>query len=128
MTVSVPRPPKGLQGRGARLWRSLHEVLEFSPAESVIVLEACRVVNRIDALDEAIAENGTMVSGSAGQLVVNPAIGEQRQQQAGLARLLTQLQLDVAADGGVATVTAISAAAKRAAEARWSRSKGVRGA
>ncbi len=125
MTV---RAPKGVKGRGGKLWRELQDVLEFDPHETELLVEACRVVSRIEQLENAVNEHGVMVPGSTGQLVVNPAVLEQRQQQATLARIMTLLNIDLHPDAGVASVSLISQQARRAAEARWSRSKAVRDA
>ena len=125
--TTIPRPPKGMTGRASRLWRALHEVLEFDPHETQLLIEACRALQRIDELEAAVAEHGVMVPGSTGQLVVNPAVAEQRQQQATLARLVTLLGIDLD-PSSAPTVAVISQQARRAAEARWARSKGARGA
>ncbi|WP_282826952.1 P27 family phage terminase small subunit [Gulosibacter sediminis] len=123
--MTKPKTPAGLRGRGGRLWRDLHADLEFDVHETELVLELCRTVNRIDELQATIDEHGTMVAGSTGQLIVNPAIAEQRQQQATLARLVTLLNLPSEDAGQQAQM--ISLQAKRAAEARWAKSKAVRG-
>lgn len=125
--MTRPKTPAGLKGRGGRLWRELHESLEFDRHEAELVLEACRTVNRIDELQAKIDEYGTMTTGSAGQQVVNPAISEQRQQQAALARLFTLLNLPAEGSSPADQVRTISLQAKRAAEARWNKTKAARG-
>lgn len=119
--------PKVLKRRGRGLWRDLMAKYEFDEHEVPVLLESCRAVDRIDALEEAIARDGLMISGSTGQSVLHPAVAELRQQQAALARLLTQLNLD-AAEGGVAMSRQVSSAAQAAANARWARSRAARGA
>ena len=126
-----PTPPRVLGKRGRALWRELHEQLEFDAHESAIVLEACRTVDAIDALQAAIDADGYMSTGSMGQTVVHPAVAELRQQQASLARLLTTLNLGAALEGqsgAVGMSRAISAQASAAANARWAKSKRARGA
>ncbi|KAA9154220.1 hypothetical protein F6B41_02780 [Microbacterium lushaniae] len=126
-----PAPPKGLGKRGRALWRDLHDQLEYDAHESTIVLEACRTVDAIDNLQAVIDRDGYTIAGSTGQTVVHPAVAELRQQQAGLTRLLTALNLSAALEGqagAVALSRAVSAQATAAANARWSRSKGARGA
>ncbi len=120
-------PPKILGTRGRKQWRDLHAVYEFDSHETALVLEMCRMLDTIDGLQGAVTDLGIMVTGSQGQPVVNGAVAELRQQQLALARLLTILNLD-AVEGDVGLQREISAKAKRAAEARWSRSKEVRGA
>lgn len=59
---------------------------------------------------------------------MNGAVAELRQQQLALTRLLTVLNLDAAGAGSAGMVREITAQAQRAANARWSKSKQVRGA
>lgn len=119
--------PKVLKRRGRGLWRDLVKKYEFDEHEVPVLLEACRALDRIDALEDAIDSDGLMIGGSTGQRVLHPAVPELRQQQATLARLLTQLNLN-AAEGAVAMSRQISSAAQAAANARWARSKAARGA
>jgi hypothetical protein len=49
------RAPAGLASRGRRLWREMHEVAEFNPAETVLLEEACRIADRLDRLDAALS-------------------------------------------------------------------------
>lgn len=123
--MTRPTTPRGLKGRGGKVWRELHELFEFDAHEVPLVLEACRVVTRIDELGAAVVEHGVMVRGSTGQLVVNPAIAEQRQQQLALSRLLKQLGLDEAVEGGAVPSARRSEAARAAAQARWNRPRGM---
>ncbi|GGH44955.1 P27 family phage terminase small subunit [Microbacterium album] len=119
--------PKVLKRRGRALWRELVKKYEFDEHETPVLLEACRSLDRIDALEDVIEADGLMITGSTGQQVLHPAVAELRQQQATVARLLTQLNLE-AAEGAVAMSRQISTAAQAAAKARWERSKAVRGA
>lgn len=131
MADSQKRPPAALGRRGKALWRVLHSELEFDAHEEAIVLEACRTADVIDDLAAVVEKAGVMSTGSTGQVVVHPAVPELRQQQAALSRLLTSLNLSDALDGGsgqVAISRAISSSAQAAANARWNRSKGARGA
>lgn len=126
-----PRAPRVLGERGRELWRELHETLEYDAHESAVVLEACRTVDAIDSLSAIIASAGYMAAGSTGQAVVHPAVAELRQQQASFSRLLTSLNLSAALDGqagAVGMARAVSTQASVAANARWSKSRGARGA
>lgn len=105
--------------RGRALWDQLQGVYEFDLHEENLLLEVCRVLDVIDGLAESVVQHGVMVEGSTGQLVVNPSVGEMRQQQASFARLLPLLNLD---DGDAASVLSLTQSrAKRAAKARWDR-------
>lgn len=114
--------PKGLQARGRALWRELNGKYEFDPQEVDLVLEVCRTLDTIDALAAAVAGAGVMIVGSQGQPVINPAVAELRQQQAGFARLMTSLNLG-SAEAGAGIVSATSVRARTAANARWSKVK-----
>lgn len=103
--------------RGSEFWASLHEEFEYDSHTSELVFEACRVLDVIDSLQVSIADDGVMVAGSQGQLVVNGAVAELRQQQAILIRLIQNLGLD---DEGQSEV---SRKAQMAAQARWRNQK-----
>jgi hypothetical protein len=47
----VPDPPAGLRKRALRLWRELHEDSERGPDESALIVEVCRLAQRLDDLD-----------------------------------------------------------------------------
>ena len=115
-------PKHGLKARGLGLWTQLHETYEFDPQETNLVIEVCRTLDTIDTLAASIKKDGTMVLGSQGQMVLNSAVAELRQQQAAYARLVTMLNLN-AAESGSALLTATSASASAAANARWSKVK-----
>lgn len=111
--------PNGLGERGSRLWSSIMDDLEGDQHDADLVLETCRVLDVIDALAEAVDRDGVTVTGSRGQIVINPAVQEMRQQQVVFSRLIAQLNLDEAELG--AMLTARQAAAKRAGQAKWRR-------
>ncbi|WP_068483469.1 hypothetical protein [Pseudoclavibacter helvolus] len=125
--VQVPEPPGVLRDRGSELWRNLHATLEFDLHETVVLIEACRTLDRIDGLQTVLDRDGLTTTGSTGQTIVHPAVAEQRQQQASLARLVSQLNLGSAIEGGAAAMSRqISEAAKSAANARWQKSRSAR--
>lgn len=97
---------------------TLRETFELSPHEEMIVRQAVETLEAIELLDSAIAEHGPYVSGSAGQLVINPAIPERRQHRADLARLLDRLGVD---EGGAPDPEAPSVAGRSLAGKRWGR-------
>lgn len=68
------------------------------------------------ALERAVAADGVMIDGAAGQRRLNAAVTELRQGRIALARLLGEL--DVPSDEGK-PVSAASQRASRAAAARW---------
>jgi hypothetical protein len=103
--ATTVRVPKGLGVRGTKLWRELHEERgeAFPPAETVLVEEACRMVDRLERL------NGLLVGDEAAWarvrvpvnavedtplvLVVNDALAEARQQANVLKQIIAALRL-----------------------------------
>lgn len=88
-----PRAPNGLKARGKRFWAEILEEFELSNAEMTILHEACRCLDRLDALTAQITADGVTTTGSMGQIVVHPAVQEARQQQLALDRLIRALGL-----------------------------------
>ena len=115
------RPPVGLQTRGKAFWRASVADFDFSTAETALLEEACRCLDRLDLLAATIAQLGAMVTGSQGQPVVNPALTEARGQQLILHRLLAALRLPDAE--GEAVPTGRSMSATQAATARWTKAR-----
>ncbi|WP_328439130.1 hypothetical protein [Nocardia puris] len=116
--ASKPAPPKGLKPAARNLWNSVVGKWDLRPDEQRVLREACREVDLIDALEDALSGDSIMIPGSMGQRVVNPLVTELRQHRATLAQLLRQLKLPDA-DGGEAEKEARSVAARAAANARW---------
>jgi hypothetical protein len=82
------RAPAGLKAAGRRLWRDVHEHLELDRHEDELLLQACRVADRLDALDSILTAEGMMRDGKP-----HPALVESRQQQVTFARLIATLRL-----------------------------------
>jgi hypothetical protein len=68
---------------------------ELAPHEVAILVEACRVVDRLDRLAEALAVGPLTVPGSMGQPKVNPLFAEARSQAAVLAYLARALRIPI---------------------------------
>lgn len=94
MSTHSPDKPKSLGARGSSLWVTATNKFEFSSEDLLILEEAARCADRIEALEGQIADLGIMVVGSQGQDVINPAVPESRQQQIALQRLLRALHLE----------------------------------
>ena len=82
--------PQGLKASGRRLWRSTVDGFELDEHELVLLREACRTADGIDALQAAVDSDGVLNEGSQG-LRVHPALVELRQQRIVFARLTAQL-------------------------------------
>lgn len=120
---STPKAPAGLAGRGRKFWREACAKYEFDRQEVELLVEVCRSLDRLDALDALVAEQGQTVTGSTGQTVLHPGIAEARQQRIVLARLVKALAIPEGSvpAGGPAVDSATTEKARYAANARWKR-------
>jgi len=114
---TTTEPPPGLAARGRAYWQTVIADYDLSASELAILIEACRTLDNLDQLAEAIARDGATVLGSAGQTVVHPALTEARGQRLALHRLVSALALpDVE---GQSVPSTGSLRAKHAATVRW---------
>lgn len=97
------RTPTGLGPKGRRFWREVSTLRDLGPGEAVEVEEACRIMDRLDRLAEAVLSgdyvqmmdervDDPMVREF--RLVVNGALAEARLQAMTLRALLTSLGLE----------------------------------
>lgn len=115
--ASPPRAPAGLRRRGRPFWRRVVADFDLSTSELMLLEEACRTLDDLDALREAATHRGRDSRRAAGQPRAHPALVELRQQRVALGRILSQLALPDGADESLPTLTQVRA--KRAADARW---------
>lgn len=94
----TPPPPRGLGKRGKAFWKEMQSEIEFDGPQTQVLWEACRTLDRLEALDDVIAAEGVTARGSTGQVVVHPAVSEARQLQVVLTRLVTALNLPLSED------------------------------
>lgn len=111
-----PDVPAELGTAGAAFWLQQQSESEFDSRESALLIEACRTLDRIAALDAVIEEDGLMIIGSTGQKVLHPAVAELRQQQASFGRLLGSIEWE---DEEQAKERFRHNRAKAGATARW---------
>jgi hypothetical protein len=91
--TEIPDVPRGLDERGARLWRSMHEQHpDITDAEREVALEACRVADRLERLDAVCRVSEPVIEAKTG-LIAHPAFAEARQQQNLLKQLVASLRL-----------------------------------
>ena len=122
--TNAPAVPAGIGPRGSAFWIDVQTDLEFDARETDLLIEVCRTLDTIDSLATAIERDGVMINGSQGQIVLNSAVAELRQQQASYARLVTQLNLD-GADASEGMKSPRAASASATAKRRWSRGQVV---
>lgn len=96
------KPPAELGKRGSKLWEDVIGTLELDAARIGMLEEACRMADRLDALDAALRSQDAIysverdekdVSGRRFLLVVDEALKEARQQQNVFKQLLAALRL-----------------------------------
>lgn len=93
----VPSPPSGLGRTGRSLWSSVLADYELTEPEHVLLREACRTADSIDALQAQLDADGLMAESSQG-VRVHPALVELRQQRVTLARLWSALRVPIGAE------------------------------
>jgi hypothetical protein len=98
--TAVPRPPAGLEARGRKLWKSIHDQHpNISEPEREVALEACRVADRLERLDVICRASEPVIETDKGGLITHPAFGEARQQQNLLKQMVAALRLPDGANG-----------------------------
>ncbi len=116
--ADCPRPPKALAAAGRALWRriasDLDDELVFDGRDLLVLERACRLADRMVALEDSIVRDGAVGDTDAGPRL-NPAVTELRQSDVALMRLLSMLDLD---DDAVPQ-TPTARRARRAAQTRW---------
>jgi hypothetical protein len=85
--------PSGLHVAGMRLWRSITGEYELDEHEQLLLVEACRVADRLDRLAEESDGAPLTTVNFKGDPVANPLLVEARQQSLVFARLLASLRL-----------------------------------
>lgn len=95
----VPTAPAGLGKTGRSLWRMVLTDYVLTEPEQVLLREACRTADSIDALQAQLDADGLMSESSQGARV-HPALVELRQQRVTLARLWSALRVPLGEDQG----------------------------
>lgn len=84
--------PTDLGPSGSALYDSLTSNMGFESHEAALLVEACRIQDRLDELDAVVRTDGVTVTGH-GTVKAHPALIEARQQGIALARILTALRI-----------------------------------
>lgn len=90
-------PPPGLAVAGTDLWHAVTGAFELSAHELLLLKEAARTADLLDALEALVAQEGPVTESPQGQRA-NPAAVEARQQRIVLARLVAALRIPEAED------------------------------
>lgn len=117
--MATKAAPKSLGKAGTSLWRAVASKYELRPDEYSILEQAAATADMIAELEAAREDQGRPLvsTGSMGQEVIHPFIGELRAQRSQMAALMARLKLP---DEASAPQDA-SSAARKAAATRWSR-------
>ena len=89
--------------------------MSFTARELELLRRACAAADREAKLQAVIDEKGYMLKGSTGQDVLNQAVGELRQVESQIARLVSQI--DTGSEGTAPTMK--QQRAEKAANGRW---------
>lgn len=76
---------------GTRLWNGIAETRSIDATTYALVLNACRIVDRLDEMQEYIADSPLVMENDKGDNIANPLIIEHRQQSMALRNLLAAL-------------------------------------
>lgn len=115
--------PKNLGKEAKKLWKGVTETFDLSATELRILEDACREVDLIEKLEEALWDPANpqplTVRGSQGQPVANPLIQEIRQHRQVVKTLLGALKLPEEPAADQSGSGNRSTSAREAAMARW---------
>lgn len=120
-TKLARKAPTGLKAKGKRLWSDVTGSYQLRSDELDILEDVCREADLIDKIEQALASADFMVTGSQGQMVVNPLIAEARQHRATKMSLWKRLDLP----DPVASEDAPSNQQRAAAQSRWASAHGA---
>jgi hypothetical protein len=85
--------PNGLAEAGRQLWASVVDDYDVEEHERLLLTEACRVADRLDAIAAELEGAPLTMQNFKGDPCPNPLLGEARQQGIVFSRLLASLRL-----------------------------------
>lgn len=116
--TAKPKAPQGLGDKAKVVWNEIANNYDLRIDELRVLEDACREIDLIERLEEALQGADLIVTGSMGQPVASPLVQELRQHRGVLARLLGWLKLP---DDEAPAAGNTSASARQAAMTRWGR-------
>lgn len=116
--MTAPQPPAGLGDEASQFWSDITSGYKLRPDELLVLRSVCREIDLLEEMESYQDHSSLISTGSQGQDVAAPMVGELRQHRALVARLVAQLKLP---DETGRAADSTSAAARNAANARWSR-------
>jgi hypothetical protein len=91
----------------------------LTPAEMVLLDSATMLLAEIEMMQLALADSDIVVTGSTGQPVTHPLVGELRQHRLAFASIVRRMQLPDVSVVDDEKAMARSMKARKAARARW---------
>src|SRR5215472_14366890 len=116
--MSTRRAPSGLGKAGRRLWHEINDEFGLAPHEAAILVQCCRVVDRLDAIEAELSGAALTVEGSTGQPKAHPLLAEWRAQARVLESLSRALSIPLPSED---VGRRRSPSAREAAIQRWGR-------
>ena len=115
--MAARRAPSGLGRSGRALWRDIMAEFGLAPHELAILVQCCRVADRLDRIEADLAAADTLVvTGSTGQPRCHPLLAEQRAQMRVLESMSRALSIPLPSED---VGRRRSPTARDAALARW---------
>src|SRR4051812_41909920 len=114
--MSERRAPAGLGKSGRALWRQINAEFGLAPHESAILVQCCRVLDRLDQIQAELSGATLTVEGSTGQPKAHPLLAEQRAQMRVLESLSRALSIPLPSED---VGRRRSPSAREAALQRW---------
>lgn len=93
MTEQEQPAPDELASSGRALWTAIAGPYELEQHELSILLSACRIVDKLDRLEEELSTADSLVVEARTGPVAHPALVESRQQSLTLSRLVAALRV-----------------------------------
>jgi len=119
--MAAVNPPAGLGDAGLEMWDRITSVYELRPDELATLEDVCAATDMIAALSDQWESEGkpTTTTGSMGQEIIHPLIGEIRTQRAARNALWRQLKLPDDVKGAQPANQQ-----RQAAQSRWAAAHG----
>ncbi len=89
----MKQPPKHLNTRAKRLWKSISEAYELGPDHQELLLRLAEGVSRLDEIRATLDAEGLTANDRFGQARAHPLVVAEIQTRTQVARLLDQLGL-----------------------------------
>lgn len=86
--------PVGLGSAGVQLWDALSDSFTIDGTSFVLVLNACRIADRLEAIAVELIASPLTVENAKGDVVAQPLIVEHRMQLGALRQILSSLGVD----------------------------------